>query len=524
MSNLAKLEFLALDITRKNYLSWVLDAEIHLNANGIGDTIKEGNKTSVQDKAKTMIFLRHHLYVALKTEYLTMKDPLMLWKNLKDRYDHQKTVILPRARYEWVHLRLQDFKLVTEQNNELLMKNHETRATGTTPFPEANVATFNNQNGGRGRGSDCGCRRGQGRGHGFGRGIYLGVQFKNTSGHNKWQDKGKMNEKGKEVEANFVYDNENVDSPGGHGDHVDPTHLDNMDQLETLTTHDEDVCLVDRATTHTILKMRKYFSQINIQKSNVHTISDSAKLIEGSGKAYILLSGGTQFKIDNALFSAMSQRNLLSFKDIRKNGYHIETASKGKVEYLHVTNMIMGKKYVLEKLPAFSSGLYYTKINVIESKELNISHLRIFGCAVYVPIPPPQRTKMGPQRSESKARLKRGRPVGSKDKNPQKEKGANNQDGILKVKEMPEGSLEETLDMTVLKEPRGYKMPDSSEKNSREQYAIKLNKSLYGLKQSGCMWELPKAKECLKKEFEMKDLGNQSFALDCKLNILMMEF
>ncbi|CAM8902209.1 unnamed protein product [Rhodiola kirilowii] len=29
----------------------------------------------------------------------------------------------------------------------------------------------------------------------------------------------------------------------------------------------------------------------------------------------------------------------------------------------------------------------------------NVSHLRIFGCAIYVPIAPPQRTKMGPQRS-----------------------------------------------------------------------------------------------------------------------------
>ena len=28
----------------------------------------------------------------------------------------------------------------------------------------------------------------------------------------------------------------------------------------------------------------------------------------------------------------------------------------------------------------------------------NISHLRTFGCAVYVPIAPPQRTKMGSQR------------------------------------------------------------------------------------------------------------------------------
>ena len=33
--------------------------------------------------------------------------------------------------------------LVAEQNNELLMKNHETRPTGTVPFPEANVATYN---------------------------------------------------------------------------------------------------------------------------------------------------------------------------------------------------------------------------------------------------------------------------------------------------------------------------------------------------------------------------------------------
>ena len=31
-------------------------------------------------------------------------------------------------------------------------------------------------------------------------------------------------------------------------------------------------------------------------------------------------------------------------------------------------------------------------------QEPNISHLRIFGCAIYVPIAPPQRIKMGPQR------------------------------------------------------------------------------------------------------------------------------
>ena len=42
MSNLTKLEFIALDISGKNYLSWILDAEIHLEVMNLGDTIKEG--------------------------------------------------------------------------------------------------------------------------------------------------------------------------------------------------------------------------------------------------------------------------------------------------------------------------------------------------------------------------------------------------------------------------------------------------------------------------------------------------
>ncbi|KAK8310136.1 hypothetical protein V6Z12_D02G167300 [Gossypium hirsutum] len=187
MSNLAKLEFFTFDITGKNYLSWILDAEIHLDAKSLSETINEGNKTSSQDKAKAIIFLRHHLHEGLKTEYLAVKDPL-------------KTIILLEARYDWLHLRLQDFKsvseynstmlritsqlklcgenitgenllkktysrfhannvvmrtqyhekgfkkyselisclLVAKQNNKLLMKNHESRPIGSTLFPETN--------------------------------------------------------------------------------------------------------------------------------------------------------------------------------------------------------------------------------------------------------------------------------------------------------------------------------------------------------------------------------------------------
>ena len=39
----------------------------------------------------------------------------------------------------------------------------------------------------------------------------------------------------------------------------------------------------------------------------------------------------------------------------------------------------------------------YCPSQLVLGKQPNISHLQIFGCAVYVPITPTQHTKMGPQ-------------------------------------------------------------------------------------------------------------------------------
>ncbi|XP_026459530.1 uncharacterized protein LOC113360207 [Papaver somniferum] len=151
MSKLFDLDFMALDITGKNYLSWILDAEAHLSAKTLGNTIVLNNKESPEDHSKALIFLCHHLDEALKSRYLTVKDPYTLWIELKDRFDHQKTVILPRARYEWMHMRLQNFKsikkyselisclLVAEQNNELLLKNHQSHPAGSIVAPEMNA-------------------------------------------------------------------------------------------------------------------------------------------------------------------------------------------------------------------------------------------------------------------------------------------------------------------------------------------------------------------------------------------------
>jgi len=59
-------------------MSWVLDVEIYLDAMGLADTITDKIQASNQDRAKAMIFVRHHLDECLKMEYLTVKDPVIL--------------------------------------------------------------------------------------------------------------------------------------------------------------------------------------------------------------------------------------------------------------------------------------------------------------------------------------------------------------------------------------------------------------------------------------------------------------
>nr|XP_016500221.1 PREDICTED: uncharacterized protein LOC107818705 [Nicotiana tabacum] len=148
MSNLSKLEFVALDISGKNYLSWVFDAEIHLATKGLGNTITHGNEASRQEKAKTMIFLRHHLDEGLKVEYLTVKDPLELWSGLKERYDHFKATQYCERDFKR-YSKLISCLLVAEQHNTLLLKNHEARPTGSVPLPEANMIARRDKSGKR---------------------------------------------------------------------------------------------------------------------------------------------------------------------------------------------------------------------------------------------------------------------------------------------------------------------------------------------------------------------------------------
>ncbi|XP_060210369.1 uncharacterized protein LOC132637274 [Lycium barbarum] len=205
MSNLSKLEFVALEISGKNYLSWVLDAKMHLDAKGLGATITQNNTASSQDKAKAMIFLRH-LDEGLKVEYLTVKDPLELWTGLKERITsqlklcgdnitdedmlektfttfHASNLVLQqqyRERGFKKHADLISCLLVAEQHNTLLLKNHEARPTETAPFPEANVVATHGPT--EKRQNNQGHNNERGRGRGRGRGRYNNRRY---GGHHK---------------------------------------------------------------------------------------------------------------------------------------------------------------------------------------------------------------------------------------------------------------------------------------------------------------------------------------------------
>ena len=72
----------------------------------------------------------------------------------------------------------------------------------------------------------------------------------------------------------------------------------------------------------------------------------------------MMLPNGTRFHINDALYSRKFKRNLLIFKDIGRNGYHIETMYECNVEYLYITFIISSQKLIMEKISTFSFGLF----------------------------------------------------------------------------------------------------------------------------------------------------------------------
>ncbi|KAL6645562.1 hypothetical protein ACP70R_017170 [Stipagrostis hirtigluma subsp. patula] len=63
--------------------------------------------------------LRHHLSTTLKNEYMTERNPKVLWDSLYERFEKIETILLPHVKREWANPRFEDFKTVKDYNTTL---------------------------------------------------------------------------------------------------------------------------------------------------------------------------------------------------------------------------------------------------------------------------------------------------------------------------------------------------------------------------------------------------------------------
>ncbi|XP_070029974.1 uncharacterized protein [Nicotiana sylvestris] len=182
-------------------MTWVLDAEIHLDAMGLGDAIKDKDKASTQDCAKALIFLRHHLDEGITSKLKLCGDNISDYDMLEKTFTafHVSNMVLQQQYQEkgfTKYSQLISLLLVVERNNELLMRNHENRPTRSTPFPKEDEVYSHYANRGKGRGHI----RGRGRGHIQGR-KFPGVNHPPPKNNfQKWKGKDeKRNAEGSEI-------------------------------------------------------------------------------------------------------------------------------------------------------------------------------------------------------------------------------------------------------------------------------------------------------------------------------------
>jgi peptide/histidine transporter 3/4 len=104
----------------------------------------------------------------------------------------------------------------------------------------------------------------------------------------------------------------------------------------------------------------KYFQTLKKREGNIMTITSCDALIVGSGRATITLPMGRQIMMEDVLLYPDSTHTLLSFRDVRKNGFHVETHMDNKEEFLLFTKLTGYGKQICEKISSLQTGLYFT--------------------------------------------------------------------------------------------------------------------------------------------------------------------
>lgn len=154
------------------------------------------------------------------------------------------------------------------------------------------------------------------------------------------------------------------------------THMA-ITQHSHLDLDDINTCIVDSATTHTILRNKECFSHIIPSQRKMTTIAGTSQIEEGHGPATITLPQGTTLAIQSAIYAPNARRNLLSVKDIRANGLHVHTNTHNKSEILHLVKETPHGMEIKETLFSYISGFYVTTIQSFhaQTKDVALSKL-----------------------------------------------------------------------------------------------------------------------------------------------------
>ena len=177
--------------------------------------------------------------------------------------------------------------------------------------------------------------------------------------------KKNRNSNTQETHGTFLEQDEHLEQYT-YDDTTPETHMVTHQQ-ESLPLDDIRTCIVDSGTSHTILKCRDYFTHIIPSHRSMTTITGSNQIEQGHGPAIITLPHGTTIHIKSAVYAPNATRNLISFKDIRENGYHIHTSKDKNQEVIHIVKNTSDGMLIKETLFAYPLGFYVTQLNAFHS-------------------------------------------------------------------------------------------------------------------------------------------------------------
>jgi hypothetical protein len=134
-------------------------------------------------------------------------------------------------------------------------------------------------------------------------------------------------------------------------------------ETDTGSTH----CLIDSGTTHAILNDERFFVNLESSRapSRIKTLGGDIAIARGTGRAQAQLPHGTVIDIDHAIYAPSASRNLLSFADLRKQGFHVHTATTS--EGLECLQLVDKAGNVAEEFAENGNGLYITEITLCNS-------------------------------------------------------------------------------------------------------------------------------------------------------------